>query len=91
MNEQVSDMYLAATLLAYGADLDDIDRDNPRRQLFTFSGEIQEIWVKAGNAVLRIEKPTFDDINTKWAGNSLMFPPNFVDCVRKIKSVIHGA
>ena len=87
---KISDMYLAATLLAYGATLDNIDRTNPNRQVFTFSGEIAEIWVLSGHSILRIETPTFEIIETKFLGNLLVFPPAFIDCVRKIKSAIHG-
>ena len=83
-------MYLAATLLAYGATLENIDRTNPNRQIFTFSGDIEEIWVLSGHSILRIENPTFDTIETKFLGNKLVFPPTFIDCVRKIKSAIHG-
>ena len=87
---KISDMYLAATLLAYGAKLENIDRTNPNRQQFEFSGEIEEIWVLSGHSILRIENPTFDVIKTKFIGASLVLPPNIFDCIRKIKSSIHG-
>jgi hypothetical protein len=87
---EVSDMYLAATLLAYGAKLENIDRENPRRQLFKFSGEIEEIWIQAGHSILRIETPDFETIENKFIGGVLVYPPKFIDCVRKIKSAIHG-
>lgn len=83
-------MYLAATLLAYGATLENIDRTNPNRQVFDFSGEIAEIWVLSGHSILRIENPTFETIETRFIGATLVFPPMFIDCVRKIKSAIHG-
>lgn len=89
MNQmKISDMYLAATLLAYGATLDSIDRTNPNRQQFEFSGEIEEIWVLSGHTILRIENPTFEVIKTKFIGGIIVFPPAFIDCVRKIKTVI---
>jgi hypothetical protein len=87
---KISDMYLAATLLSYGAKLENIDRTNPNRQQFEFSGEIEEIWVLSGHSILRIENPTFDVIKTKFIGGVIVFPPAFIDCVRKIKSAIHG-
>ena len=91
MNQmKTSDMYLAATLLSYGAKLESIDRTNPNRQQFEFSGEIEEIWVLSGHSILRIENPTFKVIETKWIGASLVLPPNIFDCIRKIKSAIHG-
>jgi len=87
----INELYLAATFLAYGATLEDIDHTDPRRKRFTFSeGGMKEIWVLSGNSVLRIENPDFEVINTKFAAGTLMFPPNFVDSLRKIKSVIYG-
>jgi hypothetical protein len=87
---EISDMYLAATLLAYGATLDDINRDNPRRLQFVFSDSVDEIWVKAGHSILRIENPDFETIENRFVGTTLVFPPNFIDCVKKVKSAIHG-
>ena len=87
---KISDMYLAATLLAYGATLESIDRTNPNRQVFSFSGEIEEIWVLSGHSILRIENPNFETIETRFLGGTIVFPPTFIDCVRKIKSAIHG-
>jgi hypothetical protein len=87
---EVSDMYLAATLLAYGAKLENIDRDNPRRQLFKFSGEIEEIWVQAGHSILRIENPDLVTIERKYIGGVMVYPPRFIDCLRKVKAALHG-
>jgi hypothetical protein len=92
MTITINELYLAATLLAYGATLEDIDHTDPRRKRFTFSmeGEVKEIWVLSGNSILRVENPDFEMINTKFAAGTLVFPPNFVDSIRKIKSVIYG-
>ena len=87
---EISDMYLAATLLSYGAKLEDIDRTNPRRLQFSFSGQIEEIQVQAGHSILRIETPDFDTIEKHFLGSTLFFPPRFIDDVKKIKSAIHG-
>jgi hypothetical protein len=88
--DSTNDMYFAATLLAYGAELLEIDRTNPRRQRFQFGGEIEQIFVKdTSKVVLRIESPTFDDVKTRFAGRTLLFPPSYVDAVRRIKAVIH--
>ena len=83
-------MYLAATLLAYGATLDDINRDNPRRLQFVFSESVEEIWVQAGHSILRIETPEFDVLEKHYLGSTLVFPPRFIDDVKKVKSAIHG-
>ena len=87
---EISDMYLAATFLAYGAELSKIDRTNPARQRFHFSGEIEQIFVfSGGNQILRIESPTFDQVKTKFIGRVLVYPPDFVDSIRRIKAAIH--
>jgi hypothetical protein len=84
------DMYLAATFLAYGAELLNVDRSNPNRQKFEFGGSIEQIFVQSSNkVVLRIENPDFDDVKNKYLDQSLLFPPNYADSVRRIKSVIH--
>jgi hypothetical protein len=87
---EISDMYLAATLLAYGAELVEIDRSNPSRQKFRFGGKVEQIFVlDSDKVVLRIVDPTFDEIKTKFAGQTLMFPPSYADSVKRIKAVIH--
>ena len=88
--DSTNDMYLAATLLAYGAELVNIDRSDPRRQRFQFGGEIKQIFIAStAKVVVRIENPSFDDVKTKYAGRTLLFPPSYVDSVRRIKAVIH--
>lgn len=83
-------MYLAATLLSYGAELEEIDRSDPSRQKFCFGGSIEQIFVFAGNnTVLRIENPDFDVVKTKFIGRVLMFPPSFTDSLRRVKAAIH--
>lgn len=83
-------MYLAATMLAYGATLEDIDRSDQRRQKFRFSGDVEEIWVQAGHSILRIETPDFETLEKHFIGTTLVYPPRFIDCIKKIKSAIHG-
>jgi len=86
----INELYLAAALLAYGATLEDIDRTNLRRQKFLFSDSpVKEIWILAGHSILRIENPDIETIKTKFTAGVLVFPPNFVDSVRKIKSAIY--
>jgi len=87
----VNELYLAATFLSYGAKLEEVDHADPRRKRFTFSeGDIKEIWVLSGNSILRIEKPDFETIHLKFTAGTLVFPPNYVDSLRKIKSIIYG-
>jgi len=90
--EYISDMYMAATLLAYGADLLEVDRSNPNRQKFGFGGDISQVFIiePDSKVILRVENPKFDDILTYYAGQKLVFPPSFVDSVRRIKALIHN-
>jgi len=86
----VIDMYLAATFLAYGAELLEIDRSDLSRQKFCFGGKVEQIFVFAGgNTVLRIEDPSLDVVKTKFIGRVIMFPPSFTDSLRRIKAAIH--
>jgi len=87
----INELYLAATFLAYGAKLEEVDHTDPHRKKFIFSeGDIKEIWELAGNAILRIENPSFETIHLKFTSGTLVFPPNYVDSLRKIKSIIYG-
>jgi hypothetical protein len=88
--DSISDMYMAAMLLSYGADLLEVDRSDRRRQKFKFGGQIAQIFILSDKVVLRIENPSFDDILTYFVGEKLMFPPSFVDSVRRIKALIHN-
>ena len=54
MEKGFKDMYLAAALLAYDAELSRIDRSDTRRQEFIFAAPPEEIYIKSGIAVLRI-------------------------------------
>ena len=87
---EVSDMYLAATLLAYNAKLEDIDRSKRHRLLFKFSGEVEEIWIQSGHSILRIENPDLKTIENKYLNEVLVYPPKMIECIKKIKSAIHG-
>jgi len=90
MEKGIKDMYLAAALLAYDAELDRIDRSDVRRQEFIFATPPDEIYVKSGIVVLRIESPTFEDVETKFIAKTLFFPPSYPDALRRIKSAIHS-
>lgn len=90
MEKFIGDMYLAAALLSYGADMVRIDRSDTRRQKFVFSGEIKEVWVMEGLFPIRKVNPTFDEVQIAFTGDKLMFPPAYPDSVRKIKSAIHA-
>jgi hypothetical protein len=51
---------------------------------------VKEIWVESGHIHLRIETPNFATIEKHFIGNTLVYPSNFIDCIKKVKSAIHG-
>jgi hypothetical protein len=86
----ISDMYLAAALLAYGAEIVGIDRSDPKRQQFEFVGCINVIYVLDQNNVVKMVNPSIEDIEIKFYSKSLVFPPNYPNALRDIKSAIHA-
>lgn len=92
MNEEklISDMYLAAAILAYDGELAGIDRSNPTRQQFKFVGYVKVIYVLEQNNVAKLINPSLEEIETKFIAQTLMFPPNYPDALRRIKSAIHA-
>lgn len=90
-NIEVSDMYLAAALLSYGAELEKVDKSDKRRQKFIFIGKVDKVLIYTDNGFyLIIEEPSFAEIKSKYDSNRLFFPPAYPDAVRKIKSAIHS-
>jgi len=85
----ISDMYLAAAILAYDGDLVGIDRSDIRRQQFKFTGCVNVIYVLDQNTVAKLINPSLEEIETKFIAQTLMFPPNYPDALRRIKSAIH--
>lgn len=87
---KVSDMYLAAALISYGAELVDVDKRDRKRQKFIFGGEIKQVYVLAGNDGFAVLKnPTFSEVEAKFAAKRLCFLPNYPNSVRDMKSVIY--
>jgi len=97
MEKITGDMYLAATLLAYGAEISKVDQSDPYRQKFYFSGIgssghplVKEVYKLDGITVLRIETPDFDTIENLFTCGKLMFPPTYPESLRRIKTRIHS-
>jgi hypothetical protein len=88
--KQIGEMYLAAALLSYGAEISSVDRSNPKRLKFGFIGEIKEIFIFKSVVPTRIESPSLEDVELNYANKTLMFPPDYPDSIRRIKSVIHS-
>ena len=91
------DMYFSAALLAYGAEINRVDQSDRFRQKFHFIGIgssgsnlIREVYKLDGITVLRIENPDFDTIENLFTCGKLMFPPNYPESLRRIKTRIHS-
>ena len=83
-------MYLAAAIMAYGCDYDDIDKTDDRRYKFIFSNDVEFIWILDQNNVSKIINPSLDDIERKFFSSRLVFPANYPDALRRVKSAIHS-
>lgn len=88
---EVTDMYFVATLIAYGADYIGVDRTDKRSQKFTFGEPInvEKIFIKKKDAVVSLVQPSFDDIRNAFDTVSLLYPPNYVEALRRVKGIIH--
>jgi hypothetical protein len=87
----IGDMYLAAAFLSYNIPLVSINRSVPRRQKFTFiRTEPLTIFTLHSGVVLAIRDATLDDVETNFASETLLFPPNYPDAVKRIKATIHS-
>lgn len=89
---KISDMYLASALLAYGATLAEIDRTDEKRQRFCFRDNVKSVYViePDGMNVSSMLNPNISDIETLFISKTLLFPPNYPDAIRSIKSAIYS-
>lgn len=90
MEKSVGDMYLAAAFLSYGVSLIRIEKKEPRRQKFIFSGCPNRVFVKEGGMVKTLEAVSLDELETLFIGETLMLPPSYPDSVRRMKASIHS-
>lgn len=88
---EVTDMYFVATLIAYGADYLGVDRADKRNQRFTFGDPlgVEKIFVRKKDDVSVVSQPSFDDIKNAFDTVSLLYPPNYVEALRRVKGIIH--
>lgn len=88
---EVTDMYFVAALIAYGADYVGVDRADKRNQKFMFKEPISvsRIFTKRSDDVSELDFPEFDEIKHAFDTVSLMYPPNYVEALRRVKGIIH--
>ena len=87
----VTDMYFVAALIAYGADYAGVDRADKRNQIFAFKEptRIPQIYIKDQEEVITISEPSFDEVKHAFDTLKLLYPPNYVEALRKVKGIIH--
>jgi hypothetical protein len=88
--ENIGDMYLAAALLSYGCELLDVDKTNVRRQKFLFNDNVEYVYIIDNGVPVQIHSPKIKDIEMYYFSKKLVFPPQYPDCLRSIKSSIHS-
>jgi hypothetical protein len=85
-------MYLAAALISYGADYKGVDRQDRLNQAFKFGKElgVPKIYLLQNGQISELPSPNFDQFDIAFTSLSLMFPPSFVDAVKRVKAIIHS-
>lgn len=88
---RVSDMYLAAALLAAGTKFIGVDRQDKARQKFKFEGFVPSVVISTDDVYLqRLDNIPIEEFETYYMSRRAWFNPSYPDCVRQIKSAIHS-
>ena len=86
----VTDMYLTAAFLSYGAEFQRVDRENPKRQVFYFVDEPIKVWKEVDDdTITRMELADLDQVELLFRAKKLMFLPDYHNFIRDSKSIIH--
>ena len=89
---EVTDMYLVATLIAYGADYVGVDRADKRSQKFLFRNPLSgivKIYIHKHGVLSEVENPDFDALKNAYDTVTLLFPSNYAEVLRRVKGIIH--
>lgn len=87
---RTKDMYIAALLLSYGSKVDKIDRGDRSRQFFEFDALPKWVWiVQDGVDPESYFLDSFKEMVSLYLSKKIVFPPNYVDCLRSIKTYIY--
>jgi len=90
MNEnQTSNMYLAAVLVSYGAEIEGVNKDNPKRLMWIFRTLPKRVFVLEDNCRMETrEVSSISEVKAIMASNKLLFPPEFVNSINLVKSYL---
>jgi len=88
---ETTDMYLAAALLAYGGNYQGTDKSDIKRQKFLFDDDIgvEKVFIMLDNQVAAQYDPTFEEIENLSDSFKLVYPPNYPQALKRIKTIIH--
>ena len=85
------DMYLAAILVSYGSLITNIDKTDPKKQFFHFDKLPTQIYVcNEDGDPFHLEISKLAEMKSYFNSKKLYFPPNFVDCLRSVKSYLYS-
>lgn len=86
--KRTTDVYFAATLLALGWKLDQVDRKDPRHMVFEFVGKPSNL----GTVQEDIDQQNLDTLETQWANKTLMVNGwEQAEAIKRMKSLIHSS
>lgn len=86
---RTSDMYFAAALLAYGCKLSNVDRTDPKHQIFEFAGTLPQIVIMRDEKLLEIvENLSFNQFQQEFLNDRVWLPPAYISALRKVKNMI---
>lgn len=85
-----NDMYLVATLISYGAEIENVDKTNPKKQVFSFRSLPKAIWVLCGEDEIKSQKViNVSEIKAMMVSERLVFPPNFISSLKNVRSYFY--
>lgn len=91
-SHEVTDMYLVAALMAYGANYTGVDRANRTNQKFYFEEplEVEAVFTYKRGAIGEVKNPTFEQFKSCYDTVTLFYPPNYSEVLRRVKGIIHS-
>jgi hypothetical protein len=94
--KKTTDIYLTSALLALGAKLENVDRNDPRHMVFEVSLKLPEFQSENLNTAVNVNNvvPFYLDLDyyeKEWANATLVINAvAFKDAIQRMKSVIHS-
>ena len=87
--KEFSELYLISALLAYGYKQVEVDRTNPRRQVYSFEDERKLVWTFSSGAVKQVELD-LAEFESLFTANQIMLPPSYPSILKSLKYSIHS-